>query len=110
MLALGGAKNHLVALPDCDTSMAARDIVASFAGCAGQRCMAASVLIVVGEGGNEQLIREIAEATAKLAKGQATGQVGPVIDDLAVNRCQDYIQDSEKNGATVGTVYVYICV
>jgi malonate-semialdehyde dehydrogenase (acetylating) / methylmalonate-semialdehyde dehydrogenase len=50
VLALGGAKNHLIAVPDCDVGMAARDIVASFAGCAGQRCMAASVLILVGKG------------------------------------------------------------
>ncbi|CAN0139135.1 unnamed protein product, partial [Hapterophycus canaliculatus] len=40
VLALGGAENHLVALPDCDYEAAAHDIVASFAGCAGQRCMA----------------------------------------------------------------------
>lgn len=39
VLAMGGAKNHLVALPDCEVESAASDIVASFAGCAGQRCM-----------------------------------------------------------------------
>lgn len=39
VLALGGAKNHLIALPDCDVGMTTRDIVASFAGCCGQRCM-----------------------------------------------------------------------
>jgi malonate-semialdehyde dehydrogenase (acetylating)/methylmalonate-semialdehyde dehydrogenase len=50
VLALGGAKNHLIALADCDVPMAARDIVASFAGCCGQRCMAASVLIIVDDG------------------------------------------------------------
>ena len=37
VLALGGAKNHLLALPDCDVGMASKDIVASFAGCCGQR-------------------------------------------------------------------------
>ena len=63
--------------------------------------MAASVLIVVGEGGNEQLISEIAAATAKLQKGQAGGQIGPVIDDIAVKRCHNYIEDSEKNGAEI---------
>ncbi|HYE74125.1 MAG TPA: aldehyde dehydrogenase family protein, partial [Blastocatellia bacterium] len=42
VLALGGAKNHLVALSDCDVEMAASDVVSSFSGCAGQRCMAAS--------------------------------------------------------------------
>ena len=47
----GGAKNHLVALPDCDAESAAHDIVSSFAGAAGQRCMAASVLVLVGDTG-----------------------------------------------------------
>lgn len=52
MLALGGAKNHLVALPDCEYESASQDIVASYAGCAGQRCMAASVLVLVGDTGD----------------------------------------------------------
>ena len=43
-LALGGAKNHLVAAPDAPLEMAAADVVASFAGCAGQRCMGAPYL------------------------------------------------------------------
>lgn len=51
-LSLGGAKNHLVALPDCDSEGAATDIVASYAGCCGQRCMAASVLVLVGDTGD----------------------------------------------------------
>jgi malonate-semialdehyde dehydrogenase (acetylating)/methylmalonate-semialdehyde dehydrogenase len=51
VIALGGAKNHLVALPDCDAESAAHDIVSSFAGAAGQRCMAASVLVLVGDSG-----------------------------------------------------------
>ena len=49
VLALGGAKNHLVAYNDCDLDMASTDIVNSFTGCAGQRCMAASVLLLVGD-------------------------------------------------------------
>lgn len=84
MLALGGAKNHLVALPDCDTAMAARDIVASFAGCCGQRCMAASALIVVGE--NQELMDTVVEVAAALQPGQAAGQVGPLIDGIAKER------------------------
>merc|ERR1711884_324814 len=49
VLALGGAKNHLVAVQDCDIDMASRDVVASFCGCAGQRCMAAANLLTVGK-------------------------------------------------------------
>lgn len=56
VLALGGAKNHLIALSDCDVAMASRDIVASFAGCCGQRCMAASALVLVEREGEEQVI------------------------------------------------------
>lgn len=99
-LALGGAKNHLVACPDCDAGMAARDIVASYAGCAGQRCMAASVLITIGE--NKPLLDQLVETAGKLQAGQAAGQVGPVIDGLAQKRILDYINDAENNcGAKV---------
>lgn len=61
--ALGGAKNHLVALPDCEAETAANDICVSFAGCAGQRCMAASVLLVVGQ--QDELLQHL------LAKAKA---------------------------------------
>lgn len=84
VLALGGAKNHLIALPDCDTGMASRDIVASFAGCCGQRCMAASVLLVVGD--NQALVDEVVSVAGKLVPGQAGGQVGPLIDQIAKDR------------------------
>lgn len=60
--ALGGAKNHLVALSDndCDIESAASDIVVSFAGCAGQRCMAASVLLLIGTPtSNQELLNTI---------------------------------------------------
>ena len=94
VLALGGAKNHLLALPDCDLGMTSRDIVASFAGCAGQRCMAASVLLLVGDGTEETkqnfmdtLIKEVVTITGKLAAGQKGGEVGPLIDDIAQKRC-----------------------
>lgn len=84
VLALGGAKNHLIALPDADTGMAGRDVVASFAGCAGQRCMAASVLVLVGE--CDGLLAEIVRNASMLQRGQGSGQVGPVIDCNAKNR------------------------
>ena len=64
VLALGGAKNHLIALPDCDVGMTSRDVVASYAGCAGQRCMASSVLLIVGE--SNGLLDEIVSVAGKL--------------------------------------------
>src|SRR5262249_13384812 len=48
-LALGGAKNHLIVMPDADPEMASSNIVASMTGCAGQRCMAASVMVAVSK-------------------------------------------------------------
>jgi len=101
VLALGGAKNHLIALPDCDVGMASRDIVASFAGCCGQRCMAASALIVVDSTGTEgdDLIQEIVETASKLKIGQKAGEVGPLIDGIAKKRVVDYVSKAEIGGA-----------
>ncbi|MCB0408325.1 MAG: aldehyde dehydrogenase family protein, partial [Bdellovibrionales bacterium] len=59
VLALGGAKNHIVLLPDADANLSGRGISDSFTGCAGQRCMAASVLLAVE--GSEHLIEKIKE-------------------------------------------------
>ena len=49
VLALGGAKNHLIVMPDADLEMTSSNVVASMSGCAGQRCMAASVMVAVSE-------------------------------------------------------------
>ena len=100
VLALGGAKNHLIALPDCDKNMTARDVVVSFAGCAGQRCMAASVLLVVGD--NDELLNSVVANASALKPGQDAGQVGPVIDEVSKTRIMDYIDKAvNKDGATL---------
>ena len=99
VLALGGAKNHLVALPDCNQEMCSRDIVASFAGCAGQRCMAASVLLVVGE--MVELVESVCEKARALQPGQEAGQVGPVIDAASRDRIISFIEKSEQSGGKV---------
>ncbi len=67
--------------------MAARDIVASFAGCAGQRCMAASVLLLVGDGARP-VLDEIVALAQKLEPGQTQGKVGPLIDGIAKARSE----------------------
>jgi hypothetical protein len=56
-----------VSLPDCETTMAAHDIVASFSGCCGQRCMAAAVLLTVGE--QSELIAKVVEKAGALKPG-----------------------------------------
>jgi len=92
----------LIALPDCDVGMASRDIVASFAGCCGQRCMAASVLILVGNNDEtDALLDEVVATTAKLQPGQAGGQVGPLIDNIAKERVLKYINEAESSGVKV---------
>lgn len=95
---LGGAKNHLVALPDCEVDSAASDICVSFAGCAGQRCMAASVLLLVG-GTHDQLVDQVVANASKLEPGSGPGQLGPVIDTASYNKIISYIEDAEKSGA-----------
>lgn len=99
VIALGGAKNHLIALPDCEPESASQDIVASFAGCCGQRCMAASVLVLVGE--NRGLLEKVVAKAAALQPGVAPGQVGAVIDAASQQRILRYIDEAEQGGAKV---------
>lgn len=89
VLALGGAKNHLVALPDCNIDMTSTDVVNSFTGCSGQRCMAASVLLTVGP--MPELIEAIKKKAAALVAGSENRNVGPVIDQLSLDRITSYI-------------------
>lgn len=102
--ALGGAKNHLVALPDCDVSGTASDVVVSYAGCAGQRCMAASVLLIVGprEGQTQkELLDAVVEKASKIEPGTNPGNMGAVIDEGSYNKILGYIEQSEKEGAQI---------
>ena len=102
---LGGAKNHLVALlGDCEVDGAAADICVSFAGCAGQRCMAASVLLLVGGIENQQreqdLLDKLIQKASAIQPGTGPGQMGPVIDDASYDKILSYIQLAvEKDGA-----------
>ncbi|KAI9331074.1 aldehyde dehydrogenase domain-containing protein [Obelidium mucronatum] len=101
VLALGGAKNHLVANPDCKIDMTAQDVVNSFTGCSGQRCMAASVLLTIGP--QPELIAEIVKRAKSLAFSQAAGagNMGPVIDAASVTRINAYVTESEWQGAEI---------
>jgi len=95
-LCLGGAKNHLIVVPDADVALTAENVVASFAGCAGQRCMAASVLMAVGN--VDHIITAIAERARKITIGK---DLGPVINPGSVERITRYIDEAEKAGAKV---------
>jgi acyl-CoA reductase-like NAD-dependent aldehyde dehydrogenase len=65
---LGGAKNHLIALPDCEMESAASDITVSYAGCAGQRCMAASVLLLVDGPAQVEVLKKVIELSSKVSQ------------------------------------------
>mmetsp|Transcript_1498 Transcript_1498/g.1627 ORF Transcript_1498/g.1627 Transcript_1498/m.1627 type:complete len:522 (-) Transcript_1498:184-1749(-) len=100
--ALGGAKNHLIALPDCNVEDTARDIVVSAAGCAGQRCMAASVLLMVGNGPTQKkLLEKVIENAQSIQPGTAPGQCGPVIDSNSYHKIVKYVTEAEAGGAEI---------
>ena len=95
-LALGGAKNHLIVLPDADVEMTAGNVVASMSGCAGQRCMAASVMVAVADA--DPVIGRLVEHARALVPGDT---LGPVISREAQARIRGYIDEAEAAGATV---------
>jgi malonate-semialdehyde dehydrogenase (acetylating)/methylmalonate-semialdehyde dehydrogenase len=95
-LCLGGAKNHLILTPDADPKLAVDGIVGSFTGCAGQRCMAGSVLVAVGD--CESVVDQVVEAAAKIALGR---DMGALIDTAAQRRLVQAITKAEREGAKV---------
>src|SRR5438094_8920181 len=96
VLALGGAKNHLIVMPDAEPEMTSSNVVASMSGCAGQRCMAASVMMAVGK------TDHIIERMVKIVRGMVPGQhIGPVISAAAKKRIESYITEAEQAGAKV---------
>ena len=95
-VALGGAKNHLIVLPDANEDMTASNVVASMSGCAGQRCMAASVM--VGVDNVNPIISKMTEEAKKLIPGDS---LGSVISKEAKERIERYITEAEQEGAKV---------
>lgn len=96
VLVLGGAKNHLIVLPDAHPEMAAADIAASMTGCAGQRCMAASAMVAVGD--SDHIIEELCVEAKNIIPGE---NLGSVISQEAKDRIEGYISEAEENGAKV---------
>jgi malonate-semialdehyde dehydrogenase (acetylating) / methylmalonate-semialdehyde dehydrogenase len=95
-VALGGAKNHLIVMPDADPEMTSGNVVASMSGCAGQRCMAASVMVAVSK--TDHIIERMVSIAKKMVPGK---DVGPVISAEAKARITRYIDEAEAAGATV---------
>lgn len=95
-LALGGAKNHLMVLPDAISDMTAQNVAASMSGCAGQRCMAASAMI--GVGNVDHIVAKICDEARKIVPGK---NLGAVINKASQDRIEQYITDAEKDGAKI---------
>jgi malonate-semialdehyde dehydrogenase (acetylating)/methylmalonate-semialdehyde dehydrogenase len=99
----GGAKNHVIVLPDADMNMATQIVSDSAFGCAGQRCLAVSVAVTVGEA--QKTFRDsIADAAASLRVGNGLDegtQMGPVITQQSKSRIESLIAAGEKQGAKV---------
>ncbi len=101
--ALGGAKNHAVVLPDADIPFAADAIIGAGYGSAGERCMAISAVVAVGDAG-DSLVAELASRarSVKVGPGSATGtEMGPVVTCAARDRIVGYIDGGVAAGATL---------
>ncbi|MFS2217302.1 CoA-acylating methylmalonate-semialdehyde dehydrogenase [Massilia cellulosiltytica] len=101
--ALGGAKNHMVVMPDADMDMAVDALIGAAYGSAGERCMAISVAVAIGDAG-DALVARLAERTRalKIADGMADGaEMGPVVTQAAKQRIEKLIGEGVEQGATL---------
>ena len=100
--ALGGAKNHMIVMPDADMDQAADALMGAGFGSAGERCMAISVAVPVGEKTADRLVASIAPRIHALKVGPATdpeSEMGPVITAEAKKRISGLIAEGVKEGA-----------
>jgi malonate-semialdehyde dehydrogenase (acetylating)/methylmalonate-semialdehyde dehydrogenase len=101
--ALGGAKNHMVVLPDADVDMAADAAVSAGYGSAGERCMAVSVLVAVGDVA-DPLVAAIKERLPKVKVGnglEADSEMGPLVTREHRDKVASYIESGSEQGATL---------
>ena len=95
-LAMGGAKNHLIVMPDADVEHTAANVAASACGCAGQRCMAAATMVAVGN--VDHIVNKVVEQSMTLVPGK---NLGAVISEKAKTRIEGYITEAVEQGATI---------
>ncbi|MGO8883787.1 MAG: CoA-acylating methylmalonate-semialdehyde dehydrogenase [Streptosporangiaceae bacterium] len=101
--ALGGAKNHMVVLPDADLDLAADAAVSAGFGSAGERCMAISVVVAVEPTGDE-LVAKIAERVARLQVGPGDDQaaeMGPLVTEAHRDKVASYLDSGVSDGAVL---------
>ena len=100
--ALGGAKNHMVVMPDADLDQAADALMGAAYGSAGERCMAISVAVAVGDETADALIERLAPRVAALKVGPATdphAEMGPLVTQAHYERVRGYVDLGVEEGA-----------
>jgi len=101
--ALGGAKNHMVVMPDADMNQAVDALMGAAYGSAGERCMAVSVAVAVGSAG-DALVDKLAPRVRSLKLGPCTdaeAEMGPLVTRQAYERVKTYVDVGVKEGATL---------
>ncbi len=101
--ALGGAKNHMVVMPDADVDQVVDGLIGAAYGSAGERCMAISVALLVGDIG-DRIVPKLAERTKKLKikNGmELDAEMGPIVTRQALERIEGYIATGVEEGATL---------
>ena len=99
--ALGGAKNHCVVMPDCDLDQAVNGLMGAAYGSAGERCMAQSVAVAVGNIGDE-LVKKLSKKVESLKVGPGLdkkSEMGPLVTKEHLEKVKNYVDIGEKEGA-----------
>ncbi|MEM9473212.1 MAG: CoA-acylating methylmalonate-semialdehyde dehydrogenase [Pseudomonadota bacterium] len=100
----GGAKNHMIIMPDADMDQAVDALIGAGYGSAGERCMAISVAVPVGEETANRLVSKLMPRVENLRIGPSTDReadYGPVVTGQALHRIRDYVEVGIKEGATL---------
>ncbi|KUJ83698.1 methylmalonate-semialdehyde dehydrogenase (CoA acylating) [Microbulbifer flavimaris] len=102
--ALGGAKNHAIIMPDADMDNAVAALTGAAFGSSGERCMALSVAVCVGDEAADTFIEKMSGEMQKLKVGaysDSSNDFGPVITEAHMNKVNGYIASAEEQGATI---------
>jgi malonate-semialdehyde dehydrogenase (acetylating)/methylmalonate-semialdehyde dehydrogenase len=100
----GGAKNHMIIMPDADLNQAVDALIGAGYGSAGERCMAISVAVPVGKGTADELMRRLVPRVESLKIGPSTdssADYGPLVTQQALERVRNYVEVGIKEGATL---------
>ncbi len=104
--ALGGAKNHMIVMPDADPEQVVGSLMGAAYGSAGERCMAISVAVCVGDEVADNLVKRIGEEIDTMRVGPGVGlpeeaHMGPVISKVHADKVKEYITSGVEEGATL---------